>query len=226
MKQKLIFIFAVVLFSTSFVQAQTAAEVTVSFSEQFLNSFLDAIFTNLETPKFELAKNVNRTKRQKKVDYKPIKKDGCDESVTLLRETNGVKTAVQFRDGKIFAPLAFSGIYEIPFVGCSNFRGVAEADLTLEYDRAAGILFGRVKVGKVNLNGVPGIASGVVGKIVQNSIDKRVNPLQILKADQLAATVPVAYANGALKLRVVDMKPEIVGNVLNVRATFEFSKAQ
>lgn len=214
------------MFSASFVRAQPAAEVTVSLSESFLNQFLDAIFTNLETPKFELAKNVNRTKRQKKVDYKPAKQDGCDESVTLLRETNGVKTAIRIHDGKIFAPIAFSGIYEVPFVGCSNFRGVAEADLTLEYNRAEGILFGRVKVGKVNLNGVPGIASGVVGKIVQNSIDKRVNPLQILKADQLAATVPVAYANGALKLRVADMKPEIVGSALNVRATFEFSKAQ
>lgn len=217
---------AVVLFSAGFVRAQTAAEVTVSFSEQFFNQFLDAIFTNLETPKFELAKNVNHNRRQKKVDFKPIKDDGCDESVTLLRETNGVKTAVRFENGKILAPLAFNGIYEVPFVGCSNFRGVAETDLTLEFDRAAGLLVGRVNVGKVNLNGVPGIASGVVGKIVQNSIDKRVNPLEILKANQLAATVPVAYANGALKLRVADMKPEVVGNALNVRVTFEFTKAQ
>lgn len=224
MKRKLIFACAVVLFSISFVRAQTAPEITVSLSEQFLNSFLDAVFTNLDTPKFELAK---KPKKQKSVNFeKTALKNKCEESVTLLREANGVKTAIRFVDGKIIAPLAFTGVYDVPFVGCSNFRGVAEAALNLEYNREQQILFGRVKVGKVDLNGIPGIASGVVGKIVQNSIDKRVNPLEILRAEQLAATVPVQYANGSIKLRAVDMKPEIAGSNLNVRVAFEFAKAQ
>lgn len=223
MKRKLLFVFAVVLCSVNLARAQAAPEITVSFSEQFLNRFLDAVFANLDTPKFELAK-----KPKKSVNYQKTasSKNKCDESVTLLREANGIKTAIRFVDNKIIAPIAFTGVYDVPFVGCSNFRGVAEANLNLEYNREQQILFGRVKVGKVDLNGVPAIASGVVGKIVQSSIDKRVNPLEILRAEQLAATVPVQYANGSIKLRAVDMKPEIAGSNLNVRVAFEFAKAQ
>ena len=35
-----------------------------------------------------------------------------------LREMNGVRTAVRFREGKVYVPLAFSGMYSPPFVGC------------------------------------------------------------------------------------------------------------
>lgn len=227
--KKTIFSLILCLFLTSFVPAQNAPEVTVTLNEQFLNSFLDAVFTNLDTPKFQFAaKKEKKSKKQVAVSYQPAAngKKACDESVTLLRENGGVKTSVRFADGKMIAPLAFTGTKDIPFVGCSTFRGWAEAVLNLEYDREKQILYGRVKVNKVDLDGVPGLASGIVAKFVQGSIDSRINPVEILRADQVSAIVPVRYANGSLRVRAVDMKPEIVANALNVRVTFVFAKAE
>lgn len=221
MKRKLLLVFALILFSTGLVRAQNAPEVTVSLNEQFLNSFLDAVFANLDTPTFQFSENKNGEPKTVKV-----KKEKCVESVTLLRELNGVKTSLRFNDGKIFAPIAFTGSYDIPFVGCTNFKGVAEADLNLDYDAGKQTLFGRVKVNKVDLNGIPGIASGVVARFVQGSIDKKVNPLEILRAEQLSAVVPVNYAGGAIRLKATNMQTEVVGNALNVRVAFEFLKAK
>lgn len=222
MKQKILVVLAVLLFSTNFASAQNPPEVTVTLNEQFLNSFLDAVFTNLDTPTFQLSKAKNSNHKIEKIKFEKPK---CVESVTLLRETNGVRTSVRFADGRILTPLAFTGNYDVPFVGCTNFKGWAEADLNLEYDAVKQTLFGRVKVSKVDLNGVPGIASGVVARFVQGSINKKINPLEILRAEQISAIVPVQYANGAIKLKATNMRTEVVGNGLNVRVSFEFSKA-
>lgn len=231
MKKQAIFVFIIILFSVTSLKAQTAPEVTVTLNEQFLNSFLDAVFTNLETPKFQLAKKqkskvqVVKVKSETENLKSKIQNQRCDESITLLRETGGVKTAIRFENGQIIAPLAFTGTKEIAFVGCSNFKGWAEAVLHLEYNREKQVLMGRVKVNKVDLNGVPGVASGLVARVVQSSIDSRINPVEILRAEQVSAIVPVKYANGSLRLKAVDMKPEVAGNALNVRVAFEFAKA-
>jgi hypothetical protein len=219
-----------VLFLAFTVKAQNVPEVTVSLNEGFLNSFLDAIFLNLETPKFQLSKvqsPKSKVRFEKTEAGKPkIKERSCEGSITLLRENNGVKTAIRFESDKLTAPIAFAGVYDIPLVGCSNFRGVANANISLEYNREQQILFGRVKVTKVDLNGVPGLASGIVAKLVQGSIDNRINPIEILRTEQVSAIVPVRYANGSIKLRAVDMKSEIINNALNVRVMFELTKAQ
>jgi hypothetical protein len=229
MKYILGLIFVLLLASGSFARAQNLPEVTVKLNEAFLNSFLDAIFTNLETPKFELAKKQRTQKEQITVNYDLLsqtnKTQKCDESIVLLRENDGVKTSIRFVNKKIMAPLAFTGTYNFPFVGCSNFRGIAEADLNLSYDRAQQTLFGRVKVTKVDLNGVPGVASGLVARLVQNSIDSRVNPIEILRTEQVSAVVPVKYANGSIRLRAINMIPEIIDDSVNVRVVFEFAKA-
>jgi hypothetical protein len=223
MKKRLLFLLSFVLISANFVHAQNAApEVTVTLNEQFLNSFLDAVFTNLDTPTFDLSEVESSKPRVETVKYENRK---CAESVTLLRELNKVRTAVKFVNGQIVAPIAFVGKYDVPFVGCTEFSGVALANLNLFYDRERQTLVGRVKVSKVDLNGVIGLASGVIGRFVQGAIDKKVNPLEILRAEQISAVVPVQYAKGAIKLKAVDMKPEVAGNALNVRVAFEFAKA-
>ena len=221
MKRKLLFVFAILLFSSGFARAQNPPEITVTLSEQFLNSFLDAVFTNLDTPTFQLSKAENPNPKIEKVKFEKAK---CVESITLQREMNGVRTSVRIADGKILAPLAFTGNYDIPFVGCTNFKGWAEADLNIEYDAAKQTLFGRVKVNKVDLNGVPGIASGVVGKFVQGSIDKKINPIEILQADKLSFVVPMKNVNASLRMKATGVRYEIGNGVLNFNITYEFLK--
>src|SRR3977135_1851013 len=73
--------------------AQTSAapsgEVTLTVSEQFLNSFLEGIFTNLKAPSVPLV----ITPSDK--DRSPADSHGCVSAVTLQKEEAGVKTAVK-----------------------------------------------------------------------------------------------------------------------------------
>src|SRR5260370_22679160 len=76
------------------------AEVTISLNEAFFDALLDSVFQNFDPPEFPIAEN---------------KTSGCSQSIRILREMNGIRSAVRFREGKIYVPMAFSGSYEPPF---------------------------------------------------------------------------------------------------------------
>lgn len=236
MKKKIFsLIFAVLLFAP-LVSAQTA-EVSVALNEQFFDALLDAIFKNFDAPEFPLAQNKPKSpvsNRQSPVssfsdnassiESSKSKNRKCNEAIRLLREIDGVKTAVRFRDGKIYAPIAFSGSYNPPFVGCIDFQGWAETSIELEYNRQSRKLTGRVRVLSVNLGGVSNLASGVLSRLVQSSIDKKINPIEILQTDKLSFLVPLQNAKGALQMKAVGVKHEISNGVLNITIAYEFSK--
>ena len=171
--------FSLILF-VSFAHAQTA-EVMVSLNEQFFDAVLDATFKNLKQPDFPLSD----------------KQGGkCDEKVKLEREMNGVKTSVTFREGKIVAPIAFTGTYDAPLLSCMDFRGWAETELQLEFDQSSNTLFARAKVKNVQVNNIPSFAGGIVARLLQGSIDRKINPVKILVLDKLSFIVPVSVAEG------------------------------
>ena len=236
MKKALSLILSVFLFA-SFAQAQTA-EVSIALNEQFFDTLLDAIFKNFNAPEFPLAQNNPKLEKQNP-QYSILGFSGydsplqnpnsrnqiCNESIRLLREIDGVRTAVRFREGKIYTPIAFSGSYNPPLIGCVNFQGWAETNIDLEYDRQSRKLLGRVRVLSVNLGGVTNLASGVLSRVVQGSIDKKINPIEILQIDKLSFLVPIQNANGSLKMRATGVRHEIVKGVLNISVAYEFSKA-
>src|SRR5580765_8113997 len=152
------------------------AEVTISLDEAFFDALLDSIFKNFEPPAFPIVEN---------------KSSGCDESIRILREMNGVRTAVRFREGKIYMPLAFSGSYAPPFVGCVEFAGWAEANIDLEFDKVGQRLVGRARVLNVNLNGAGGFGGSVIAKVIQSAIDKKLNPVEILTFDKISFGIPI-----------------------------------
>lgn len=236
MKKKVLSLIFSILLLASTANAQTA-EVSVALSEQFFDSLLDAIFKNFNAPEFPLAQNNPKPEVQNPKslvlsysnDNSPIrnskfKTQNCSESIRLLREVDGVKTTVRFRDGKIYAPIAFSGSYNPPLIGCIDFQGWAETNIDLEYNRQSQKLLGRVRVLSVNLGGVTNLASGVLSRLVQSSIDKKINPIEILQADKLSFIVPIQNANGSLKMKAVGIRHEINNGVLNVNIAYEFSK--
>src|SRR5258708_6860570 len=143
---------AVFLFFSA-ANAQKAG-VTISLNEAFFDALLDSVFKNFDPPEFPIVEN---------------KTSGCNESIKVLREMNGVRTAIRFREGKVYMPLAFSGNYSPPFVGCVEFAGWAEANIDLEFDKAGQRLVGRARVLNVNLNGSGGIGGGVIAKMIQSS---------------------------------------------------------
>ena len=212
----------------SFAKAQTA-EVTIQLNEQFFDALLDALFKNSNLPEFPLSVNDSKSETPKSnsliSSFTENQKSttNCTESIKLQREIDGTRTAVRFRDGQIIAPIAFTGNYNPPFIGCIDFAGVAETTIELEFDTQKQALVGRAKVLTVNLNGTGGIGSGLLARMVQSSIDKKINPIQILAMDKISFVVPIQNA-GSLKMKAVGIKHEVANGVLNVRIAYEFEK--
>lgn len=197
------------LFATA-ANAQKA-EVTVTLNEQFFDALLDSVFNNFEPPKVSIAQKGSSNG------------SSCDEAIKLVREIDGVRTAIRFRDGRVYMPIAFSGSYEPPFVGCVDFAGWAEANIDLEFDTAGQRLIGRIHVLNVNLNGTGGLGGILIAKMLQSSIDKRINPIEILKLDKISFLLPIPNT-GELKVRAVSVRPEIGNGFINVRIGYEFLK--
>lgn len=186
-----------------------AGEVLVVLNESFLNSLLAAVASQPEPPSFPLSKGGGGDNK-------------CASRVQLLPEAAGERTAVRFRDGSINAPVAFRGSYAAPLVGCLNFEGWADAYFQLEFDRERQALKARVTVRDLKLKNVPSalMTSGGLTGLVQDALDERVNPVEILRAEQLGARVPVTR-DSQLRLRARDVRHEIVGNELRLHIVYE-----
>jgi hypothetical protein len=226
MSRKIVsFICALFLF-VSFAQAQSA-EVTI----QFFETLLDAIFNNSQPLEFPLSANSPKSKVSAPISRSSFAANQfgdsfCQEKITVMREMNGVRTGVKFRDGKIYAPIAFTGTYNPPFVGCVDFQGWADTNIELEFDKAKQTLYGRARVNNVQLGSVANLAGGLIARFVQSSIDKKINPIEILKTDRLDFVVPIRQTNSSLRLKANDMRYEVGENLINIRVNLEFSKAR
>jgi len=219
---KSLFVAVVILFSlSSFCIAQSnkqvrTGEATVTLNEQFFNSFLEAIFDNLKAPSTPLV--ITASDKDRNDDSARA----CHSLITLQREYGSVRTAVKFEQGRMVAPLAFSGSYNSTLLGCIQFRGWAATEWSLEFDRNAQTLQARIKLTDIELENVPSLARGSVIQLVQSAIDSRINPLKILRPEQLSSVVPIAPAGGSLRLRAKEVKPEIVPGLVHLRITYEF----
>lgn len=208
------------------VRQPPAAEATVTLNEEFVNEFLEAMFTKLGEPEFPLSVMRNEAENnpsEVETAHASSNTSGqCASVIVLERERNGVKTAVRFESGQIIAPLAFSGTYNTGLLGCLSFTGVANSVVTLEFDRGRQAIMARVRVDDVELNGLPRLASGVLVNLLQNSIDRKLNPYELFKAEQLSATVPIKAAGGSLRLRPREMRPEVIPGAVRIQIIYEF----
>jgi hypothetical protein len=207
MKHKfLIGIFSILLLATYAKAQQT--EISIHLSEQFFDTLLDATFKNLKQPEFSIAKESS----------------GCSQKLVLQREMSGVRTTARFRDGKMYAPIAFTGNYDIPLVGCTDFAGSAETHIELEFDKENQTLRGRANVLNVQLNNVPKLGGSLLAKLIQSSIDKKINPIEILKTDKLSFIVPIQNS-GNLQMKATNVRHEVGNGYLSVIISYEFLKA-
>jgi hypothetical protein len=56
--------------------------------------------------------------------------------------------------------------------------------------------------------------------MVQDAINERVNPLEILRAEQLGARIPITR-DQQLRLRARELRHEVVGKELRLRIVYE-----
>ncbi len=213
------------LMFTTVARAQTA-EVALRLDERFFDALLEAVFKNSGPPEFPLSLNGSESDSPDSLVasiFGPSANPAvCNESIKLQREIDGVATAVRFREGRISAPIAFTGNYNPPLIGCIEFAGVAETNIELEFDKAKQTLVGRAKVSKVNLSGTGGIGSGLLARMVQSSIDRKINPINILQMDRVSFVVPIQNS-GNLKMRAIGIRHEVAAGALNVYVMYEFS---
>ena len=188
-----------------------AAEATVTVNEQFLNSFLSAIFDNLQEPSMPLTGGGTAGAQ-------------CASEIRLKREVGGVRTAVHFENGRIVGPLAFAGAYSASYLGCIEFSGWADAEVKLEFSSERRALVARFYLRQIHLNDVPAVANGPLLNMVQTAIDRRYNPVDLITLDQLSTIVNIQPAKGALKLRAREIRPEITPAGLTLHITYEFVK--
>jgi len=191
----------------------------VMVDEKFFNQVLESVFRDLGSPSFQLAQG----NAYAESPMQPaIFQSGCTNTVTLLPEAGNVKTHVQFAGGNISAPLAFSGSYSL-LGNCMQFKGWAQTSIQLSFDKEKQTVYGQVNVEGVNLEGVAPFANNFVTVFVQNAINQRVNPLELLRAPQLAPVITVKASNGLVKTQVKDVHAEILDGSLRMHITYDFN---
>lgn len=226
MKKKIISLIIAIFTIANFANAQTA-EIKISLNEQFFDALLESVFKNLKPLKISLAELQNqKTENTKNAIFQNANYSNspliCDESIRLLRETNGVKTAVRFRQGKIYVPIAFDGNYNPPLVGCIEFQGWAETNIELAFDKNKQALVGNARVSNINLNGAGGLGGEFLGRLVQSSIDKKINPIEIVKMDKISFTFPIRDS-GNLSFRALEMRHKVNDKSIDVYVKYRFN---
>jgi len=191
----------------------SAAEATVTVNEQFLNSFLAAIFDNLQEPSMPLTIGGASTQGPSAQ---------CASEIRLKREVQGVRTAVHFENGRITGPLAFAGAYSSTYLGCIEFSGWADAEVNLEFNSERRALVARFHLRDIHLNDVPAIANGPLLNMVQTAIDRRYNPVDLFTLEQLSTALTIQPAKGALRLRAKEIRTEITPSALTLHIVYEF----
>jgi len=146
----------------------------------------------------------------------------CDGKITLLPEGSGVKTNVRLENEKINGALAFSGNANV-FGNCVAFSGWAQAGFSLYYEAEQKNVYGKINVETVNLDGVTPLAGGIIAQFVQNALNQRVNPIPILKGEQITLSLPIAATDSTLKAEIKDVRAEVKDSNLSLFVSYDFS---
>jgi hypothetical protein len=176
----------------------------VELDEQFFGALLDSIFRDLNKPAFP-----------------PAAGEGCQNQVVIEPGAGDVKPGVLMRDGKVIVPLAFSGTYNL-MGNCQNLRGTAEAGLTFRFSAEEQTLYGELNVAGVNVEGMAPLLSGFVTAFIQGAISQRVNPLVLLRGQQLTFAIPVQAAGGTLRAQAREIHEEAKDGKLRLHVTYDF----
>ena len=192
--------------------------VVIALEQSFIDAVLSTTFNGLGNPNFQLGQTRDGSERIEQALFQ----GGCANTITLLPEVSGVKTGVQFRNGNVYAPMAFTGSYNLAG-SCMQFKGWAQNKIRLSFDQEKQTVYGFVDVEGVNLEGVNPIANNFVTVFVQGAINQKVNPLVLVNESQLSPLIPVKASNGAVKARAKDVRAEVLDGSLKLYLTYEFS---
>lgn len=194
-----------------------SSTVSVTLEEKFFDALLGTIFQQLGPPQLKLAQ-VPPALTFQAIAFQ----EACNNVVVLNAESGGVKTGVRFTGGKIVAPLAFTGSYSV-LGKCIQFKGTGKATVELSFEQSKQTVFGALIVEEVNLENVPPLVGAFVTAFVQQTIAAEVNPFEVLRASQLALSLPIKTTGGSVKANVKDVRSEVQEGSLRIVMTYDFS---
>lgn len=195
-------------------------------NEQFFGALLDTMFRDMSEPSFRLSgsPHLRPAEDAPGVTYVEAQGGGCQNQVTIAAREGATQTAVSLQDGRINAPLAFRGSYNI-FGNCLNFRGSALANIDLIFKQEEQTLYGQINVQSVNLEGVSPAVSPFVTSFVQTAINQRVNPLVLMRGEQFTMAIPVQATGGTLRAQAREVRQEVKDGALRLHVTYDFTGA-
>jgi hypothetical protein len=199
-------------------QGAPAGTAVIQLKQEFFAPIFQAILHDGSAPSFPLSLTGGAAPDQ------PMSEITCGK-ITLKPEGSGTTTAVRMENGQILVPIAFTGNINA-FGNCFDFNGWAQANLELRYDETQHIVFGQINVQTVNVDGVAPVVSGLITPVVQSTLNSRVNPVQILRGDQIALKVPIKSTGSTLQAQVRDVRAEIKDNALSLYVTYNFTGEQ
>jgi hypothetical protein len=202
--------------------------IVLTFDEKFFDTLLSTIFRDLNPPAFKLGAN---SPLLPGVAGDPLfvnaQGGGCANQINITQEGSGARTTVSLQNGEINAPLAFNGASDkIPFAGCLNFKGAAQANISLSFNREQQTLYGQINVMSVSLEGASPIVEPFVTTAVQTAINQKVNPLVIMRGQQLTLNVPVQASGGTVRAQAHDVRAEIKDGALRLHISYDFAGAK
>jgi hypothetical protein len=196
------------------LQAGTAV---LQLNQDFFTPVFQALLRDESPPSFPLSLTGQASDQ-------PVNQIECGK-ITLKREGSGTTTAVRMENGQILVPIAFTGNFNA-FGNCFNFNGWSMANLELRFDDQQQTVLGQINVQTVNLDGVAPVVSGLITPLVQSTLNQRVNPVQILRGDQIALKVPIKSTDSTLQARVKDVRAEVKENSLFLHIIYNFTGEQ
>jgi hypothetical protein len=176
----------------------------VELNEQFFGALLSSLFKDLGKPSFPPQAAAS----------------GCQNQVVVEPNADGVQTGVVLQNGQVTVPLAFSGTYNLG--GCQSLRGTAEANIEFRFAADEQTLYGQLNVTGVNVEGMSPLLGGFVTAFVQGAINQRVNPLVLMRGQQLTLNIPVQAAGGRLQAQARDVREEVKDGKLRLYVTYDF----
>lgn len=197
-------------------QGSPAGTAVLELKQEFFTPILGTLLQNGKAPSFPLSLTGQPSDQ-------PVDQIQCGK-ITLKPEGSGTTTAVRMESGQILVPLAFSGNFNA-FGNCFDFNGWAQANLELRFDQEQQNVLGQINVQTVNLDGVSPLVSGLLTQYVQSTINSRINPVEILRGQQLALKVPIKSTGSILQAQVKDVRAEVKDSSLRLYVSYNFSDA-
>ena len=109
-------------------------------------------------------------------------------------------------------------------MGCVEFSGWAESEVILEFDSTRSAVIARFRLRDVHLNNTPAMLNSPLLNMVQGTIDRRYNPVELFTLEQLSTRANIQPAGGALRLQATDVRPEITPAGVTLHISYEFRR--